>query len=191
MRGLGILGTLIAVLLGVWLAAPRGFAIALAGTVFPGLGHAMLGLRKRAVVFFVLLSAMFYAGVFLERDFYHKFGDSILGKEPSDTVPLRDQRDDLEGAVDKVWKVVFTYGYPFFVGFGNYLAGHRWSTFTEPWIGRVPGVLKADEVPVSTRDIGYCFALLAGLLNLLVMMDAFDIACNREELARRRKEKPE
>lgn len=191
MRGVGILGTLIGALFAVWFTAPRGLAIALAGTLFPGLGHAILGLKKRALVFFVLLSAMFYAGVFLERDFYHKFGDSILGKEPADTVQLRDQRDDLEGAVDKVWKVVFTYGYPFFVGFGNYLVGHGWSRFTEPWIAQVPGVLKPDEVPVTTRDIGYCFALLAGLLNLLVMMDAFDIACNRDELARRRKEKPE
>src|SRR5688572_23723749 len=124
--------------------APRGFAIALSGTVFPGLGHAILGLRKRALVFFLLLTAMFFSGV-------------------------------------------FTYGYPFFVGFGNYVIGYKWSQISEPWIGQVPGVLKPDEVPVTTRDIGYCFALLAGLLNLLVMMDAFDIACNRDELARRRK----
>jgi hypothetical protein len=54
----------------------------------------------------------------------------------------------------------------------------------------VPGVLKPEEVPVTTRDIGYCFALLAGLLNLLVMMDAYDLACNLEELEGRNQEKP-
>jgi hypothetical protein len=182
---------LVVTLAGAAAMAPRGFAIALSGVVFPGLGHALLGLRKRALVFFLLLTALFFAGVFLERDFYTKFGPPIIAGPPEPTGPIRDQRDDLEGTVDKVWKVVFTYGYPFFVGFGNYCIGYKWSQVSEPWIGSVPGVLKPDEVPVTTRDIGYCFALLAGLLNLLVMMDAFDIACNRDELARRRKEKPE
>lgn len=162
------------------------FLIALSGLIFPGLGHALLGKRGRAAVFFVLLSAMFYAGVFLEREFYYKFGDGMLVSQPRDTIPIRDHRpDELEGNVDKAWKVIFVYGYPFFVGFGNYAIGVKWTAATAGLMKYVPGVLKPDEVPVTTRDIGYCFALLAGLLNLLVMMDAYDIACNQEELARR------
>jgi hypothetical protein len=160
--------------------------VALSGLVFPGLGHALLGLRKRALVFFVLLSALFFTGVFLERDFYVKFGNGLIATAPPDP-QIREQRDDLEGVVDKVWKVVFVYAYPFFVGFGNYAVGYKWQQLTEPLVASVPGVLNPREIPVTTRDIGYCFALLAGLLNLLVMMDAYDIACNREELARRKK----
>lgn len=162
------------------------FLVALSGMVFPGLGHALLGKHGRAAVFFVVLSAMFYSGVFLEREFYYKFGDGLLVSQPRDTIPIRDHRpDELEGAVDKVWKVIFVYAYPFFVGFGNYAVGVKWVSATAGMMKSVPGVLKPDEIPVTTRDIGYCFALLAGLLNLLVMMDAFDIACNNEELARR------
>ena len=160
--------------------------IALSGLVFPGLGHALLGKRGRALVFFLTLSAMFYAGVFLEREFYYKFGNGILVNQPQDTIQIRDHRpDELEGAVDKVWKVIFVYAYPFFVGFGNYAIGVKWSAATVDLMKYVPGVLNPQEVPVTTRDIGYCFALLAGLLNLLVMMDAYDIACNQEELQRR------
>lgn len=161
-------------------------AIALSGMIFPGLGHALLGKRGRAAIFFVVLSSMFYSGVFLEREFYYKFGDGLLRKQPRESTPVRpDKADELEGNVDKVWKVIFVYGYPFFVGFGNYAIGLQWTDATQTWIGAVPGVLKPEEVPVTTRDIGYCFALLAGLLNLLVMMDAYDIACNQEELAKR------
>ena len=77
------------------------FLIALSGLIFPGLGHALLGKRGRAAVFFVLLSAMFYAGVFLEREFYYKFGDGMLVSQPRDTIPIRDHRpDELEGNVE-------------------------------------------------------------------------------------------
>lgn len=162
------------------------FVVALAGMIFPGLGHAILGKKGRAAVFFVVLSAMFYAGVFLEREFYYKFGPGLLMAPPQDTIPIRDHRpDELEGAVDKIWKVIFVNAYPFFVGFGNYYIGTKWLAATSGLMKNVPGVLNPAEIPVTTRDIGYCFALLAGLLNILVMMDAFDIACNDEELARR------
>jgi hypothetical protein len=165
---------------------PRHFGVAISGMIFPGLGHAMLGLKKRALTFFVLLSALYFAGVFLERDFYVKFGPGLL-VTPEPEARIVEQRDDLEGTVDKVWKVVFVYAYPFFVGFGNYALGVPWSNATAPLIASVPGVLNTKEIPVTTRDIGYCFALLSGLLNLLVMMDAYDIACNRDELAKRKK----
>ena len=160
--------------------------IALAGLLLPGLGHFFLGRRRRALVFFCLLSLLFYAGVFLEQDFFSKFGYGILKSRTDQSSGLREVRDDLEGAVDKTWKVVFTYAYPFFVGFGNYVVGLKWVEWAGPYIVNVPGVAKATEIPVTTRDIGYCFALLAGLLNLLIMMDAYDIACNEEELERRR-----
>jgi hypothetical protein len=167
-------------------------AIALSGLIFPGLGHALLGKRARAAVFFVVLSSLFFTGVFLEREFYFKFGPGLLATPPQDTIPIRDHRgDELEGNVDKIWKVIFVYGYPFFVGFGNYAIGLKWTAMTAPLVKAIPGVLKPDEIPVTTRDIGYCFALLSGLLNLLVMMDAYDISCNEEELRRRDQAKKE
>jgi hypothetical protein len=173
--------------------------IALTGFLFPGLGHYLLGKRNRAAIFFCVLSCLFFVGVFLEREFYTKFGAGLFprvrhqvqslmsgaGAAPPDELAPRETHDELEGFVDKAWKVIFIYAYPFFVGVGNYAIGAKWSDWTGPYITRVPGVLKADEVPVTVRDIGYCFALLSGLLNLLVMMDAYDIACNEEELARR------
>ena len=168
-------------------------AIALSGLIFPGLGHALLGKRGRAAVFFVVLTSMFFAGVTLEREFYWKFGPGLIASPPvTDPLPIRGGRgDELEGAVDKVWKVIFVYGYPFFVGFGNYCVGLPVQKATAGIVASIPGVLKPDEIPVTTRDIGYCFALLSGLLNLLVMMDAYDIACNEEELKRRAQTKKE
>ncbi|MBI4862287.1 MAG: hypothetical protein HY815_18820 [Candidatus Riflebacteria bacterium] len=159
--------------------------IALSGLVFPGLGHVLLGRRARGLVFFVVLSSLFFGGVFLEREFYTKFGHGLL-RSKEEVVPYRSSGEDLEGVVDKTWKVIFVYAYPFFVGFGNYCIGLVFSDATAPLVAHIPGVQKATEIPVTTRDIGYCFALLAGLLNLLVMMDSFDIAANEEELARRK-----
>ena len=168
-------------------------AIALSGLIFPGMGHALLGKRGRAAVFFVVLTGMFFGGVFLEREFYFKFGPGMLTAGPPETSQiLHDRRgDELEGVVDKVWKVIFVYAYPFFVGIGNYCIGWPWTVATERFVMYIPGVLKPAEIPVTTRDIGYCFALLSGLLNLLVMMDAYDIACNEEELRARDLKKKE
>jgi len=147
--------------------------IALSGTLLPGLGHFILGRRCRAAVFFAVLSFLFFSGVFLDHGFYTKFNSGL-------------PPDRFEGATDRAWKLVFTYGFPFFVGVSNYLAGLGWVKLSAPWLVYVPGVQSIEQVPVTTRDIGYCFALLAGLLNLLVMMDAYDIAWNRDDLARRR-----
>ena len=58
---------------------------------------------------------------------------------------------------------------------GFFLQPVAWKTYQGMGL-----VGNATEVPVSIKDVGYCFAQLAGLLNLLVVMDAYDTGVNDE-----------
>lgn len=164
----------------------KNLAISLSGLILPGTGHILLGRTGRGVVFLVVLSALFFVGVSLERDYYTKFGENNFGlpSQSSDSIHHSAEPAEDEGMLDKVWKWIFTYVYPFLVGIVNYFLGHKWAAVTVPMVLSLPFVENIHEVPVTVRDIGYCFALLAGLLNILIMMDAYDIACNRDELER-------
>lgn len=150
----------------------------------PGTGHILLGRTGRGVTFLVVLSALFFAGVSLERDYYTKFGENQFGlaSQSSDSIHHTGEPAEDEGMLDKVWKWIFTWVYPFLVGIINYFLGFKWAAVTAPLVIQLPFVENIHEVPVTVRDIGYCFALLAGLLNILIMMDAYDIACNRDDL---------
>ncbi len=161
--------------------------ISLTGCLVPGLGHMILGLRKRGVALFLILTAMFLFGVTLHPDadngggFFGKYKKNIFksyqGREAA--FQQTDRGRDMEGPIDKAWRFVFIYGYPFFVGIFDYLAGYLWqgSEFVEAVLP-----YERSEIPVAAKDIGDCFALLAGLLNLLAIMDAYDLAVNRRTL---------
>ena len=165
----------------------KNLAICLSGMILPGTGHVVLGKWQRGIAFLVLLSVLFFVGVSLERDFYTKFGPNVFGldvQHPARMIPPEGPPDE-EGMLDMVWKFVFIYLYPFFVGIVNYVLGYHWTLASSSLVVSLPFVETIHTIPVTVRDIGYCFALLAGLLNLLVMMDAYDIACNMDELDRR------
>ncbi|MBI3894105.1 MAG: hypothetical protein HY303_21510 [Candidatus Wallbacteria bacterium] len=162
--------------------------ISLSGVLFPGLGHMLLGLRRRGMALFLVLTAMFLVGVTLHPDadrgggFYAKYKKNVFHTYEDYTAPFQqtDRGRDLEGPIDTIWRLVFIYLYPFFVGLVNYLAGFLWqgSHYVDALLP-----YRRAEIPVAVKDIGDCFALLAGLLNLLVMLDAYDLAVNRRTLA--------
>lgn len=164
----------------------KNLFISLSGALFPGTGHLILGQTIRGLAFFFILTAMFFVGVTLHPDapeaggFYGKYGQNVFKEYPSLTPGQPCDGRDLEGPVDAVWRFLFIYAYPFFVGFGNYLMAFFWqgSAFVDRVLPYARG-----EIPVALKDIGDCFALLAGLLNLLVMMDSYDVACNKDILA--------
>ncbi len=85
-----------------------------------------------------------------------------------------------EGLIDKTWKYVFTYVFPFIVGLGSYVGGFFIRDLLRPLVLAIGLAPDLSSVPVTVKDIGYCFALLSGLLNILVMMDAYDVAFNAE-----------
>ncbi|MBI2943358.1 MAG: hypothetical protein HYY25_04085 [Candidatus Wallbacteria bacterium] len=167
----------------------KSLGISLSGALLPGLGHMLLGLRRRGAVLFVVLTAMFMFGVTLHPDaergggFFAKYKKNILHTYQDYQAPFQqtDRGRDLEGPIDTVWRLVFIYLYPFFVGIVNYLVGFFWQSSQY-----VDALLpyRRGEIPVAVKDIGDCFALLSGLLNLLVMLDAHDLAVNRETLAK-------
>lgn len=152
--------------------------ISLSGVIAPGMGHLLLGRRAKAATFFVVLGLLFLVGITLDPDYYQKFGPGLLGGSP--LLPPQDWAgpDNHEGVVDTASRVLFTYVFPFCVGLVNYLIGFAlqpiaWGAYQG--LGLVPA---AAEAPVPLKDVGYCFAQLAGLLNLLVMMDAYDQGYN-------------
>lgn len=165
----------------------KKLAIALSGLVLPGVGHIVLGRRGKGVLLLVLLTGMFIAGVSMDPDYYGKFGPGPFVKAPQvalQDVNLAELAKD-EGTVDRVWRFVFTYLYPFVVGFVPYLLGSALQAAGGGLVCALPFVESWSKMPVTVKDIGYCFALVAGLLNVLVMLDAYDIAYNAELIKER------
>lgn len=154
----------------------------LTGFLIPGLGHLLQGRKTKAAVFFGLLGGLFLVGISLDPDYYQKFGASILGPpnfDPAQLPPVPPQPGGPEGLVDWASRVIFTYVFPFCVGFFMFVLGHViqplvWGLYQGMGLVGIPG-----EAPVAIKDVGYCFAQLAGLLNILAMMDAYDIGYNR------------
>ena len=168
----------------------KKYLLSLSGLIFPGLGHVLMGRFAKGLVFMAVLGGMFFAGITLDTDYYHRFGISVMGEKMP---PIEDRGGaGEEGTVDRVWKYLFTYVYPFVVGLGAYVSGFALREFLRPLVVSFGLASDLSSVPVMVKDIGYCFALLSGLLNILVMMDAFDLAYNAEvfdDPSRGRKEK--
>lgn len=165
--------------------------VALAGLVVPGLGHIVMGRIAKGLVFLLVLTGMFVAGITFDTDYYHRFGISPMGETFE---PIADQGDGPtgEGLIDVGWKYLFTYVFPFVTGIVVYVGGFFLRDVLRPLITSFSFIPDLATVPVTVKDIGYCFALLAGLLNVLVMMDAYDVAFNAElfrEAAESRREK--
>lgn len=156
----------------------RLFLISATGLLLPGLGHLALGRRRKALTFLIILGVLFLVGVSMDPDYYQKFGPGLLGPSPLLPGQALGGPDRNEGTVDILSRVLFTYVFPFCVGLVNYVVGYvlqplAWGLYKALHLVGEPG-----ETPVAIKDVGYCFAQLAGLLNLLVMMDAYDTGYN-------------
>lgn len=156
----------------------KKYLIALSGLIMPGLGHILSGRIAKGVAFLVILSCLFMIGITFDTNYYHRFGISPMGE----MVPPMEQSGSGGGAmmIDSAWKYVFTYLFPFFTGIVNYLGGFAMRDILRPLLMSFGLASDLSRVPVTVKDIGYCFALISGLLNILVMLDAFDLATNAE-----------
>ncbi len=133
--------------------------------LLPGLGHFYLGKRKRAVVFFCVVATAF-----------------VLGIGSDGAASLIDPRQPLS----------------YLATFDNLAMGpldlvSRQLTFHE-MAYRLPGDessprqqeltrLLRDRVKSPTYEYGNTFLLTAGLMNILLILDAFDIATGRKDRA--------
>jgi hypothetical protein len=114
-------------------------AVVLAWLV-PGLGHAYLGSRKRAVWYAGLVCFMYLFGLFLEGSLSHPTAGSYLSK--------------LATVAD--------------LGVGPlYFLAHA-----AGWAG--------GRIASATHEIGNTFHWSAGVLNMLLVLDAHDIAVGRK-----------
>ena len=130
--------------------ARRTAAVTLAWLV-PGAGHLVLGKRGRALIFFLTITGAFVFGLGLNGHLYWPTPD-----------PTASFRFDL---ITVLW---------FFTQIGSglcYVVSYVMGFGTAP-------IPQAAASP--TFEYGNTFIILAGLLNYLVIHDAFDIAAGRK-----------
>lgn len=118
----------------------RVFKLCVASWLVPGLGHWLLKRRRRAVVLFAAIIAMFVFGVLMRGQFYALASSSYLER-------LGYLAELCTGLAMPVTKF-FGYGggNPFFI----------------------------------SSDYGTAYLVSAGMLNLLTILDAYDIAAGRK-----------
>jgi hypothetical protein len=121
-------------------AARAWLSVALAW-VFPGLGHAYLGKRKAALVYAVVVTAMFVLGLSFEGRLY-----TIESGQPLSILAT-------------------------FAVYGTGLLNLAARMLSDNPGGAVLSV---------TYEYGCAYLLTAGLMNLLLMLDAFDISVGRK-----------
>ena len=157
----------------------KKYFVSFSGFLFPGLGHIFMKRYAKGLLLFAVLTAMFLIGITFDTDYFHRFGISPMG-EQFQAIEDRGGSSTDEGAIDRIWKYLFTYVFPFVVGIGTYVVGFFFKDGLRPLVISLDLAKDLSTVPVTVKDIGYCFALLSGLLNILVMMDAYDVAFNDE-----------
>jgi hypothetical protein len=143
-------------------AAARPFVACLLAWLMPGLGHLYLGKKDRAAVFFAVVLATFGLGIASDG------AASLI--DPSQPLTYLATFDNVATGPIEVLS--------------------RWRTY-----GRIVYALPRDEnhpvrlelmarlrdrVRSVTYEYGNTFLLTAGLMNILLILDAFDIAVGRK-----------
>lgn len=131
--------------------------------LLPGLGHLYLGRRLRAAVFFAVVMACFALGV-------GSGGASTLidSRQPLTYLAVF---DNLATGPIELLSRRLTYGRIVYSLPGEE-GDPRRAELTDRWRTRVRRV---------TYEYGNTFLLTAGLMNILLILDAFDIATGRKE----------
>ena len=120
--------------------APSNVVLFLLAWLIPGAGHFTLGQRQKALVFAIVLPAMFVIGLVLKgRLFPFTLGDPLVALAAA----------------------------------ANVMAGVPYL------LARLFGA-GAGTVTAITYEYGNTFMIAAGLLNSLVVLDAFDVARGRK-----------
>jgi len=142
-------------------AAP--FVACVLAWLFPGLGHVYLGKKVRAAVFFAVVLIMFTLGVASD-------GAASLIEERQPLTVLATFDNVATGPIDLASRYL-TYGRIVYVLPGEE-GDPRRTELMEKLRTRVRSV---------TYEYGSTFLLTAGLMNILLILDAFDIATGRKD----------
>lgn len=131
--------------------------------LLPGLGHAWLGRTGRAVAFFLIVLATFALGI--------ASGGSASVIDRQQPLSFLATLDGIAlGPLDLVarWKTLgeIVYALP--------------DSESDPRRQAILGRIR-ERVKIATFEYGSTFLLTAGLMNILLILDAFDIATARKD----------
>ncbi len=138
------------------------FVSCLLAWLIPGGGHFYLGKRKRAAVFFVVVLATFLLGVLNE-------GRSYLVDPEQPLTYLGVFANVATGPLELIGRES-TY---------HRLVYRRPADSSGPEAARLLQAMR-DKVKQVTDEYGTLYILTAGLMNILLILDAFDIAIGRK-----------
>jgi hypothetical protein len=126
--------------------------VAIAGWLVPGLGYCMLGQRLRGTVVGVTILLLFVAGLVIG-------GLHVIDAPTGLTLPLIFQ---------KPWFICQVMTGPLSL-VSSYLANH-WGTYIDPASGRQMIGVAFSHARVN--EIGVLYTAIAGMLNLMAVIDA-------------------
>jgi TM2 domain-containing membrane protein YozV len=131
--------------------------------LLPGLGHLYLGKKGRAAVFFLVVAVMFGLGIMSD-------GAESLVEEHQPLTVLATFDNVALGPIDLLGRYL-TYGTVVYALPGDEGDSHRTELLDR----------QRAHVRSVTYEYGNTFLLTAGLMNLLLILDAFDIATGRKD----------
>lgn len=179
--------------------------VAAAGWAVPGLGYWLIGERARAVTVFVVIVALFLAGILIagirviDVPGYADDGKPVMVASRTDGAGnVVQYRSSQPGArwvatdpgarwVLKGNPIPELLNKPWYIG--QILAGpitlvaSKYSIDLSKPVGEDPGVAGAPKAHVRIAEIGTLYTAVAGMLNLLVIIDAAHRANRKEEAA--------
>lgn len=131
--------------------------------LIPGMGHLYLGKKCSSIVFFLIIHTTFLLGFMHDGRFF------LVDERHRAMSYLQTITNIAVGPLDFVGRA-YTYGYP------AYFLPRRHG---EPYISLLSIMRERIRSPVS--GYGTAYLLTAGLMNMLLMLDAFDISMRRKE----------
>jgi hypothetical protein len=130
--------------------------------VAPGLGHLYLGRKGRAAVFFIVVASMFTLGIASD-------GAASLVEDRQPLTFLATFDNVAAGPIDLFGR---------YMTYGSIVYALPVDD-SDPRRMELLGRLRA-KVRSATYEYGNTFLLTAGLMNILLILDAFDIATGRK-----------
>lgn len=131
--------------------------------LIPGMGHLYLGKKLSAVVFFCVVHLAFLLG------FTHDGRIFLVDEKHGVMSYLQTMTNLAVGPLDIMGRI-YTYGHPAY-----FLPKHR----GESYDATISTTRQRIKSPVS--GYGTAYLLTAGLMNILLILDVFDISIRRKE----------
>ncbi|HSP17836.1 MAG TPA: DUF6677 family protein [Thermoanaerobaculia bacterium] len=129
--------------------------------VVPGAGHFYLGYRARAAIFFMIVLILFVIGLSIDGSLY------TLSESGGALLKILASLGSMgSGALYFIARVMPAPGEPSYAWYPMYLIMRTFSPH--------------PDVTSMTYEYGTTFTLTAGLMNLLLVLDCFDIAEGRK-----------